>query len=476
LVLVKERLVPLVVACGLFMENLDSTILATALPTIAGALEVSPLRLNLAITAYLFSLAVFIPLSGWVADRFGAKLVFRLAIVVFVLGSIGCGLATSLPWLVAARVLQGLGGAMMVPVGRLLVLRSVPRAGFVNAMAYLTVPALIGPVIGPPLGGFITTYGSWRWIFWINVPVGLLGLLLVTRFVEEVREVGVPPLDLTGFLLSSAAMIGLVVGLETIGRGVVPPAATLGAMLAGAVVAGLYVRHARRTASPILDLGLLGLATFRAALLGGFLFRMGIGALPFLLPLLLQLGFGLSPFHSGLITFSAAAGALTMKFAASRIINRFGFRPVLVGTALIGAVSIAACATFTPATPPALIIVVLLIGGFFRSLQLTSINAVAYADVEPARMSRATSLASTGQQLSLSVGVGTAALILHLTTGGAPEGTLTAAEVRPAFLLVALISAGAALVYARLPRDAAAALTTRRRAVAGPTAEPSPGD
>lgn len=466
----RERLVPLIVACGLFMENLDSTVLATALPAIAGSLDVNPLHLNLAITSYLFSLAVFIPVSGWVADRYGARTVFRSAIGVFTLGSILCGLSTSLGMLVMARMLQGLGGAMMVPVGRLVVLRTVQRSDLVRAMAWLTMPALIGPVLGPPLGGFITTYFHWRWIFYINVPIGILGIFLVGRFIEDIREQNVRPLDLKGFLLTAAALTGLVFGFETTGRGLVPGWGTIGLLVVGTIAAMAYVRHAARAENPIIDLRLLRIPTFRAAIVGGFLFRGGIGALPFLLPMMLQLGFGLNPLHSGLLTFASAAGALTMKLTAAPILATLGFRRVLIANALVSAAFVAACALFTPTSPPMVIFAVLLIGGFFRSLQFTSFNAIGYADVPDDRMSRATSFMSMGQQLSISFAVATGAMLLHLTLAARGSEVVGPGDFVPAFLVVAGVAACSALVCARLPVDAGAALAQgagRRRAPAG---------
>ncbi|MFO1075852.1 MAG: MFS transporter [Geminicoccaceae bacterium] len=462
----RAAIVPMIVACALFMENLDSTVLATALPTIAQALGESPLTLSLAITAYLFSLAVFIPISGWVADRFGAKHVFRAAIAVFVLGSITCGLAVSLPGLVAARLLQGLGGAMMVPVGRLVLLRSVAKSELVQAMAYLTVPALIGPLLGPPVGGFITTYWHWRWIFWINVPIGLLGIALATWLIPNVREERPPPLDLPGFLLSGAALVGLVFGFETLGRGPLPPAVAPLLLVLGGLGVLAYRRHAARTAHPVIDLDLLRVPTFRAAILGGFLFRIGIGAIPFLLPLMLQAGFGLSAFHSGLLTFAAAMGALTMKLTAAPILRRLGFRRVLLVNALVSSAFIAAIGLFRPDTPHALMLVVLLAGGFFRSLQFTSLNTLAYAEIAPARMSRATSFSSMAQQLSLSVGVGSGALTLHLVGGG----QIAAQDFVPAFLLVAAIAASSVMVFLPLPPDAGAEISGHGRPRTGPDA------
>ena len=454
-------LIPLIVACALFMENLDSTAISTALPAIAASLGESPLKLSLAITAYLFSLAVFIPISGWVADRFGARRVFRLAIVVFMLGSVLCSFAGSLFGFVLARMLQGMGGAMMVPVGRLVLLRTVAKADLVNAMAWLTVPALIGPVMGPPLGGFITTYLNWRWIFWINLPIGVLGVILVTRFIPDLREEHSPPLDLLGFLLSAVGLLGLVFGFETIGRGLVPWSTTLLLLAVGITSVGLYVLHASRTLYPVIDLALLGIPTFRASVLGGLLFRLAIGATPFLLPLMLQAGFGLTAFNSGLLTFAAAAGAMLMKLTAGPILKLFGFKRVLMVNAVIGAVFIAAIGLFTPATPHVLILAVLLAGGFFRSLQFTSINTLGYADIERAQMSRATSFASMMQQLSLSIGVGTGALLLHLTVSARGGEHLAAGDFAPAFFTVALIAALSALVYLPLPADAGAEVSGR---------------
>jgi EmrB/QacA subfamily drug resistance transporter len=461
-------LIPLIVACALFMENLDSTAIATALPTIAAAFRESPVRLSLAITAYLFSLAVFIPISGWVADRFGARRVFRIAIGVFMLGSVLCGFATSVWELVLARTLQGLGGAMMVPVGRLVLLRATAKADLVRAMAWLTVPALIGPVLGPPLGGFITTYVSWRWIFWINVPIGLLGIALVSWFIPDLREERPPPLDLRGFVLSAIGLLGLVAGFETIGRDLVPPGVTLLLLIVGALGVGLYVMHARRTLHPVIDLALLKVPTFRASVIGGFLFRIGIGALPFLLPLLLQAGFGLSAFDSGLLTFAAAAGAMAMKATAVPILRRFGFRRVLIANALISSAFIAANGLFQPTTPHLLILAVLLTGGFFRSLQFTSINTLGYADIERERLSRATSFASMMQQLSLTVGVGTGALLLHLSLAARGGAQLAAGDFTLAFFAVAVLATLSTLAYLPLAADAGAEVSGQPPRLAAP--------
>jgi EmrB/QacA subfamily drug resistance transporter len=450
----RQFLVPLMVACALFMENLDSTVINTALPDIAHSLAESPLRLNLGITSYLFSLAVFIPVSGWVADRLGSRLVFMAAIVVFTLGSISCGFSQSLLDFVLARSFQGLGGAMMVPVGRLVVVRSVPKSDLVDAMTYISIPALIGPIIGPPLGGFITTYFSWRWIFWINVPMGILGAILAYLFLENIKEKDTPPFDTPGFLLVAMGCIGVTFGFELIGRAALPTSAIVALLAAGMAAISIYVPHARRVAHPILDLSLLKLPTFRACIIGGALARIGLGAAPFLLPLMFQVGFGLDAFHSGLLTFASAAGAFAMKFTARPILRRFGFRPVLIWSALVSAVFLAGYGLFTRGTSVLFILSVLLLGGFFRSLQYTSLNSMTYAEVPNARMSQATSFASMVQQLSMSVGVGFAALMLHLAAESHPRASILVADFVPVFLVVGLLSALPAMVFRMLPPDA----------------------
>jgi EmrB/QacA subfamily drug resistance transporter len=458
----RQVIVPLIVACALFMENLDSTVIATALPAIAKSLHEDPLRLNVAITSYLLSLAIFIPLSGWMADRFGGRTVLRAAILVFTMGSVCCGFANSLPEFVAARIFQGVGGAMMVPVGRFVMLRSVAKSDLVRAMSYLAVPALIGPVIGPPLGGFIVTYQSWRWIFFINVPIGLLGILLVTLFIDNLREEAVRPLDLPGFLLTGVGLAGLVFGFENVGRGALSGSLVLALLMVGVLCIAVYVWHARHTAFPIVDLSLLRIPTFGAAQFGGSLFRIGVGALPFLLPMLFQLGFGLTPFGSGLLTFASAAGAMMMKMSASTIIRSFGFRQVLVGNAVISSAFLMSFALFRPTTPHLVILAVLLASGFFRSLEFTSVNTLSYADVPPALMSRATSFASMVQQLSMSIGVGIGALILHVTLVLRGGMTLSSSDFIPAFLIVGIISFSSVVQFLRLPPEAGVELSGRR--------------
>jgi EmrB/QacA subfamily drug resistance transporter len=458
----RQLVISLIVACAMFMQNLDSTIIATALPTIARSLGESPLRLNVAITCYLLSLAVFIPISGWTADRFGARRVFTGAIIVFTLGSIGCGFAQSLWMLVLSRIVQGMGGAMMVPVGRLVLLRTVPKSELVRAMSYVSVPALIGPVIGPPLGGFIVTYASWRWIFFLNIPIGALGVLLVNLFVANRREAAARPFDLSGFMLTGIGLASLAFGFETVGRGALPWSAVAALLGAGAICMVLYVSHARRVDHPIIDLALMRIPTYAMTTIGGFLFRMGLGALPFLMPLMLQVGFGLDPLSSGLITFASAAGALSNKVFVSPIIRALGFRRVLIANTAISSAFLFGYSFFNPATPHFVIFIALLSGGFFRSLQMTSLNTLAYADVPPGMLSRATSLTSMAQQLSQSVGVGTGALLLYLMLATHGREVSSAADFSFALAVVAALSILAVPFFLRMAPDAGAEVSGRR--------------
>src|SRR6201747_986097 len=458
----KERLIPLIVATALFMENMDSTVIATSLPAIAADIGTSPLTLKLAITSYLLSLAVFIPASGWTADRFGARMVFSVAIAVFMVGSIGCALSSSVTHFVIARIVQGMGGAMMTPVGRLVLLRSIDKRALVNAMAWVTVPALIGPVIGPPLGGFITTYFSWHWIFLINIPIGLLGIFMALRYIDPIRSEDPERFDLYGMVLAGIGLGGIAFGLSIAGLNLLPWTLVAALVGVGAIAMTLYVMHAKRTGSPVLDFTLMRLPTLRASVTGGFLFRLGVGALPFLLPLLMQVGFGLSPFKSGLVTFASAVGAMGMKTLAARIIRTFRFRNIMTINAVVSSVFLAACALFTASTPLLLIMIILVVGGFFRSLQFTAINTVAYAEVEPAQMSRATTLVSVNQQLAISAGVAVGAFSVESTMLLHHVSELSAADFAPAFIVVGIISAVSAYFFYQMPVDAGHQVSGRR--------------
>jgi hypothetical protein len=354
-----------------------------------------------------------------------------------------------------------MGGALMVPVGRLVLLRTVEKSDLVRAMSYVSVPALIGPVMGPPVGGFIVTYWSWPWIFFINIPIGVLGIVLVNLLVGDLKDASRRPFDLAGFALTGVGLATLAFGFENVGRGALPDLLVATLLAVGVACTILYVRHARRVAYPIIDLKLFQIPTYALASIGGFLFRMGLGALPFLLPLMLQVGFGLDALSSGLLTFASAAGAMTMKMTAVRIIRTLGFRIVLVGDAVISALFLFGYSLFRPETPHLVIFLALLAGGFFRSLQMTSINTLSYADVPPAMLSRATSLTSMAQQLSQTAGVAAGAMLLQVVLVLRGGSALTANDFYPAFVGVALISLFSVPFFLRMAPDAGAEVSGR---------------
>jgi EmrB/QacA subfamily drug resistance transporter len=439
---------------------MDSTALATALPAIAADLGLAPVALQLALTAYLLALAMFIPVSGWLADRFGARPVFQAAIAVFLLGSIGCALSGSLGALVAARFVQGIGGAMMTPVGRLVLLRSVPKAQLVQALSWLTIPALLGPMLGPPLGGLITTYAHWRYIFLINVPIGLLGIWLAWRHVPLLRS-AVQPLDWRGFAWLAPSLALAMFGFASLGRHLIDLPRAFACLVAGLSGLALYAAHWRRHEHPLLDLALLRLPTFRSAVVGGALFRIGAGAMPFLLPLMLQLGFGLDPLQSGLITFTGAIGAMAMKPLAAPILKRHGFRRVLTVNALLASAVLCSYGLFRADSPVALLVGVLFASGCLRSLQFTSLNAFVYAEVGQDRMGQASSVASMVQQLSTAVGVTVGSYALTTASAATGEPLTAVINFSFAFLTVGLISACSILAFRPLPPDAGAEMSGR---------------
>jgi len=453
------RTTALIIASALFMEQLDSTVLATALPAMSRSFRVSPLHMSAALTSYMLGLAIFIPASGYFADRFGARRIFRLAIAVFTVGSILCGQAVNLPFLVAARLFQGMGGAMMVPVGRLVLLRSVAPEDLVEAMSWFTVPALIGPVLGPPVGGFIVTYLNWRWIFYLNVPFGLLGMYLATRFIGDIRETRVRAFDLPGFILSSIALSCIMYGFEMASRGGGEGWLTAAILTVGTVAGVAYYRHARNSGHPILEFRLMKVPSFGISVISGALTRITAGATPFLLPMMLQLGFGYTAARSGMVTVTGALGSFLMKMVTGPILRRFGFRHTLIWNGVIATCFIAVYAGFRPSWPMAAIYGVLMVSGFFQSLQFTALNTVAYADIPQPRMSSATSFYATFQQMLLSVGICVSAALLALSMGLAGHRGPHLSDFSVAFLGVTAISLFASPVCARLPRNTGAAMT-----------------
>ncbi|CAG9232554.1 Predicted trehalose permease, MFS family [Paraburkholderia tropica] len=447
-------IVPLIVACSMFMENVDATVIVTSLPALARDLGQDPITLKLAVTSYVIGLGVFIPICGWVADRFGSRNVFRTAIGIFMTGSLLCAASRSLEMFVAARFVQGIGGAMMVPVGRIIIFRSLPKSDFIRAVNYLTVPALLGPVVGPPLGGFITTYLHWRLIFFVNIPIGVFGIWLANRHIANMHEEHPGPLDWLGFLLSAGGASLFMLGLSLVGGQLVSNTKAVTMCVVGAVLLAIYWFYAQRAERPVLDLKFLRIPSFNASVAGGSLFRIGLGAVPFLLPLTLQEGLGMTAFASGAITCASAFGSIFMKSIVSRVLGRFGFRRTLIVNAAIAGAAIAVCGLFSPTTPVWLIWLVVLAGGLFPSLQFTGLNSLAYADIETKDIGRATSVASVIQQVSLGLGVTIAGIVLEVSHRVQGHSTIVWSDFWPAFFVVGLFSVASIPVTMRLPANA----------------------
>jgi EmrB/QacA subfamily drug resistance transporter len=446
--------VPAIIGSALLMQTLNATVISNALPAMARSFHVEPLRVSLAITVYLLSAAVFLPLSGWLADRFGARRVFMCSIVLYAAGSVLCGFAQGLWGLIAARFVQGAAGATLMPVGRLVLLRTTPKSELVGALSVVTMPALLGPVVGPVIGGAIVTFADWRWIFFINLPIAVMGLLLVYRFVPEVREQDAPPVDILGIVLTGLGLASLIVGFEYLGRDAMSPWAVAGLFAVGFAGLGAYGWHAAHTPHAVVDLSIFRKKTFQASVVGGAWMRIAMGANPFLLAMLLQVAFGLSAFAAGLMTFISAVGALVMKTTAPPILRAFGFRTVLLVNAVIVGVSFIAYSFFRPSWPHWAIMAVLGVGGFFRSLQFTALNGMAFAEVDQDQMSRAATTSSMMQQLVQSIGIGLSASLLHLLMVMRGESRLTVETVAPAFIIVGLMTMISMLWFARLPADA----------------------
>ncbi|MFT4507361.1 MFS transporter [Caballeronia sp. 15711] len=448
------RITAAIVASALFMQNVDGTVVATALPSMARDMHTNAVYMSSAITSYLISLTVFIPLSGWVADRFGARRVFMWAIAIFTVSSCLCALTGNVAELVIARLVQGIGGAMMVPVARLLVFRSVRRDQLLSATTWLTMPAMIGPLAGPPLGGVLTDAWSWQSVFWINLPVGIAGLLLTYRYVPAVPGEDAAPPDLRGMLLVGGALTALMIGIETIGRGLVATTVPIASFVVGGSLAWVSVRHCRKTAHPILDLDLLAIPTFNVATLGATLFRAGAGALPFLVPMLLQLGFGLSAATSGTISLASALGSLCMKSLTRFALHWFSVRAILITSTLLFAIMLAVCATLSARWSASAIFALLLFGGLTRSLNFACIGALAFADVPKAKLSSATSFQGIAQQLPKAMGVAIAAGALQVSMSLANRTNLEHGDFVFAFLTLAVVVALSIPSLAGLPAEA----------------------
>jgi EmrB/QacA subfamily drug resistance transporter len=459
----EARRVARIVAAAFFMQNLDGAILHTSLPQMASDFGVLPVDLNIGITSYLLATAAFVPLSAWVADRFGARRVFALAVVVFTAASLACGLARGLWEFAALRAVQGMGAALMTPVGRMVVLRSAAKTELVQATALITWPALIAPVVGPVLGGLITTYVSWRWNFLLNIPIGLVGLVLVLAFIPDQRSERRAPLDTAGFALSAAALICLLYGLERIAEAAGEWRSAAALLLAGVAIGAIAVRHFRRRAHPLLDLSPLGLPTFAVASVdSGLLFRIAISSAPFLLPLMLQVGFGLNPWQAGLFLLSYFGGNLAMKTLTTRALRGYGFRNVLLWNGACIAVSLGACALLRPETPWAAAAAVLFAAGLTRSMQLTALNTLAFADVSSEQRSSASSLSSMLQQVSMGLGTAFAAFLLNASRAFGGDTLLDLTDFHAAFLSVAAIALLGCALSLRLAPEAGAEVSGHR--------------
>lgn len=456
----------LLVAGAFFMEFIDGTVIATALPDMAKSFGVQAVDLNIGISAYLITLAVLIPASGWIADRFGARKVFSLALVIFTLASILCGLATSLEGFVAMRILQGVGGALMVPVGRLAVLRTTPKHQLITAIATLTWPALVAPIIGPPLGGFITSYANWRWIFFINVPLGLLAITLALRFIPDIHDDERRPFDTPGFIATSVAMVSLVYAMELLGSQQPQGWLTAGLLTLGIITFLFALRHFRHAAWPMIRLDALRVPTFRVTMYGGSLFRASISAVPFLLPLMFQVGFGMNAFHAGSLVLAVFVGNLTIKPATTPLIRWLGFKKLLLINGALNVLALLACALITPQTPVWVILLVLYLGGVFRSIQFTGVSTLAFADVPAQQMSYANTLFSTATQLAVGLGISLAAIGIRIgdkVSEWLALDNIPGISFRLAFIAIAIICLTGMVDTLRLTRDAGSAVSNKNK-------------
>jgi EmrB/QacA subfamily drug resistance transporter len=451
----ETRLIACIVAGAFFMQLLDSTIINTSLPQMAQSFGVTPVGISIGITIYLMSAAAFMPLSGWLADRFGSRNVFTAAIAVFTVASLCCGLAGSLTQFGVARAVQGVGGALMTPVGRLVVLRSTQKSELLHAIALITWPALAAPVVAPALGGFITTYFSWRWNFLLNVPLGAIGIALALRFVPNSMADARPQMDWRGFAYSALALTGLLYGLQSLSQARVDGWLSGSLIVAGTALAILAIRHFAHARHPLLQLSAVRVRTYAmTSISGGIAFRAAISATPFLLPLLFQLVFGLSALASGVLVLVYFVGNMGIKPLTTPILRRLGFRTVLVANGVLAGLAIMACALLTPQTPRALVLSILLLAGMTRSMQFTGLNSLAFADISAEQRSSAATLSSVLEQVAAVLGVASGALVLNLGQKFRAESVVSAVDFRIAFVLAGITAAAAALSFRRLDADA----------------------
>ncbi len=458
----------MVVGCAAFMQAFDTSAVSIALPKMASSFGVPVLSLNIVVTAYLIGATAILPLCGWAADRFGARAMFLLAVGTFGVSALACGLATSLPVLLAARVLEGCAGALLLPVGRIIVLRSIDKSEFVRAMSMLTLPVMLGPVIGPPIGGLIVTVASWRWLFFANVPIAAIGLLLVWRFVGEIRSDERHPIDVVGAVLIITALAGLTFGIAAATRADLPPWLIGGVIVTGAACGMLYILHARRRPNPILELGSLGILTSRASNVGGLFVRMLTSSVPYLLAMLFQVGFGMTAVEAGGLIFAGAIGSLLSRSMINMLLTLFGFRRLLILNTILIALSVAACALLTRSTPHVVILALLFVQGLLRSLQLMVLNSVGYADLPQRDFAAASTIASVSQQLSQSLGIAASVIVVQLLQRTMGIKTLDTSVIAPAFVAIAALSMVSLYWMRQVPAGAGAAMIKPRRGKALP--------
>jgi len=462
---------PYIVAATFFMEYLDTTVIATALPQMAHSFGVGPNSISLGMTAYMLALAIFIPASGWVADRCGSRTVFFSAIGVFTVASVLCGLSQNVAEFTAARLLQGIGGAMMVPVGRLIVVRSTEKSRMMQAISTITWPAIAAPVIGPPVGGFITTYASWRWIFLLNVPFGLAAMAVALALVPNLRGSERKPLDVVGLLLSGTALTAILYGAELASQPAENPWIGGAIIVVGLVVGAVAFQHAKRHPHPLIDVSTLKIPTFSVTVITGSFTRIGIGAVPYLMPLLFQVGFGLSAFKSGLLLLASALGNLGMKALTTRILQRFGFRMVSIVDVTVAGIFIIACGLLTPDVPLALVLIVVFVYGVARSMQFSTLATLAYADVAQPQMSAASTLWSAAAQMTIGLGIAFGAVSLRAAAffnGETTGRVFTLDDFRLAFLLAGVLTLVSVIGYMGLSRDAGQSIGGGSRGAEGP--------
>ncbi|MBF7993825.1 MFS transporter [Rahnella laticis] len=459
---------PLLVAGAFFMENLDATVIVTALPQMAKDFGVHPVDMNIGVSAYILTLTVFIPASGWIANRFGTRNVFSLALILFTLASLLCSASDSLGTFTAARMLQGFAGALMVPVGRLVVLKNTQKSDLIRAIATITWPGLVAPILGPPLGGFITTYASWHWIFLLNLPLGVIALMFSRKLIPQVKGQKGVPFDITGFVLTGAACLGLIFGLDMFNQGTInwKPVTMVG----GAVIVGaLAVWHSGRAAYPLLPLTALKIKSYAVTIYGGSLFRVAIGALPFLLPLMFQLGYGMNAFDAGLLVLAVFAGNLAMKPFTSPILHRFRFKSIMLVNGLLNSATIFACALLTPEVPTAITLLLLFASGMTRSMQFTALNTLAFSQVPAEQMSGANTLFNTAQQLSTGLGIAIGALSLRVAEHFLPaSGGLQTGTFHIAFIIIGVFSLAGTLDSLTLDPTAGDEIRRKKESVPQP--------